>query len=285
MLQETILRPEDLVCPIFIQEGKSTKTAISSMPNVYRYTLDLLTDYCDQLVKEGISGIALFPLIPTAKKNKLASEAINPDNLICNAITQLKATHPELLIFSDIALDPYSNEGHDGLVKDGEILNDETLSILSKMACNHAKAGVDIVAPSDMMDGRVAHIRNTLDRLDYKNVSICSYSVKYASSFYGPFRDALDSAPKAGDKKTYQMDYANRLEAQRETRLDVKEGADIIMIKPAGAYLDIIRDIKDTVDIPIAAYQVSGEYSMIYAAAEKGLFTLKRCTLRKLNCH
>jgi len=282
LLQETTLNSSDFVYPLFIQEGTNLKSSISSMPNVYRYTLDLLPEICNEALKEGIHGIALFPLVPEQKKDSLGSEAINPNNLICRAISQLKKTHPDLVLFSDVALDPYSSDGHDGIVKDGDILNDESLELLSKMAVNHANAGVDIVAPSDMMDGRVAEIRKTLDQAGHQNTSICSYTIKYASSFYGPFRDALESAPKAGDKKTYQMNPANRLEAMRELELDTTEGADIIMIKPAGAYLDIIRDVKHSTALPVAAYQVSGEYSMIHAGAEKGLFDLDQAMYESL---
>lgn len=282
LTQETQLSPADFVYPLFIQEGSQLKTSIKTMPNTYRYSLDLLNEICEQVVSKGIHGIALFPLVPENKKDKASSEAINPNNLICQAIKQIKTNHPTLVIFSDVALDPYSSDGHDGLVQNGEILNDETLDVLSQMAVNHAAAGVDIVAPSDMMDGRVAHIRNALDNQGYTQTGICSYSIKYASSFYGPFRDALESAPKAGDKKTYQMNPANRIEAQRELRLDLQEGTDIVMVKPAGAYLDIIRDVKEQVDIPVAAYQVSGEYSMIHAGAEKGLFDLDQAMMESL---
>ncbi len=282
LVQETQLRASDFVYPVFIQEGTSTQTPITSMPGVFRYTLDLLPDLADTLIEKGIKGAALFPLVPDAKKNALALEAVNADNLICQAAKQLKTTHPNLMLFGDVALDPYSSDGHDGLVENCKILNDETLEVLAQMAVIQAESGIDCVAPSDMMDGRVGYIRSSLDDIGFSDTIICSYTAKYASSFYGPFRDALESAPKAGDKKTYQMNPANRREAMREARLDSEEGADMLMVKPAGTYLDIISDLKQQTDLPIVAYQVSGEYSMLIAGADKGCFNYEDAMLESL---
>jgi porphobilinogen synthase len=271
MVRETSLTPAHLVAPLFVVDGDRERQPIPSMPGCERLSIDLLLEKCQQLADLGIGGVALFPALPTYKKDKTASEATNPDGLFPRAVSAVKEQVPELTIFTDVALDPYSCDGHDGLVSEtGEILNDETVEVLARMAVLHARAGADYVAPSDMMDGRVGAIREALDVEGFPNVGIMAYSAKYASAFYGPFRDALDSAPKFGDKKTYQMDPANVREALREVRLDLAEGADMVMVKPALAYLDVIRAIWEISDVPITAYQVSGEYAMVKAAAERG---------------
>lgn len=270
LVRETELLPNDFVYPVFIESGKKIKQAITSLPGQFRYSMDELLPVCENAVKLGIKGIAFFPKIEDAKKNARASEALNDKGLVPNAIREIKRRFPELVIFSDIALDPFSSDGHDGLVRDGKILNDETVEVLAEMALVHADAGVDFVAPSDMMDGRVGAIRKRLDKAKHTDVGIMAYTAKYASSFYGPFRDALDSAPRAGDKKTYQMDPANSREALKELKLDIKEGADIVMVKPALAYLDIIKLFQQNSTVPVAAYNVSGEYAMIKAAAKNG---------------
>ncbi len=270
LVRETELEPADFVFPVFIENGKKIKQAITSLPGQFRYSLDELLPVCEKAVSLGIKGIAFFPKIEDSKKNATASEALNHEGLVPNAIREIKKRFPDLVIFSDIALDPFSSDGHDGLVKDGKILNDETVEVLAEMALVHAQAGVDFVAPSDMMDGRVGAIRKRLDKAQHTDVGIMAYTAKYASSFYGPFRDALDSAPRAGDKKTYQMDPANSREALKELKLDIKEGADIVMVKPALAYLDIIKLFQQSSTVPIAAYNVSGEYAMIKAAAKNG---------------
>ncbi|MGQ9898278.1 MAG: porphobilinogen synthase [Acidobacteriota bacterium] len=270
MVRETSLTPAHLVAPLFVIDGDRERQPIPSMPGYERLSIDLLLEKCRRLADLGIGGIALFPALPTYKKDKTASEATNPDGLFPRAVSAIKEQVPELTIFTDVALDPYSCDGHDGLVSEtGEILNDETVEVLARMAVLHARAGADYVAPSDMMDGRVGAIREALDVEGFPNVGIMAYSAKYASAFYGPFRDALNSAPKFGDKKTYQMDPANVREALREVRLDLDEGADMVMVKPALAYLDVIRAIWETSDVPITAYQVSGEYAMVKAAAER----------------
>ncbi len=270
MVQETQLRPENLVLPLFVTEGVGIEDPIESMPDCYRYSLENLIKKAEEAYELGVRGIALFPKVKEENKNSIGSFSYEEGNFYLDAITNLKAHLPELLIFSDVALDPYSSDGHDGIVKDGKILNDETLVILGRMALAQARAGADFISPSDMMDGRVGFIRKTLDEADFKDVGIMAYSAKYASSFYGPFRDALDSAPKAGDKKTYQMDPANKKEALLEIKLDLEEGADMVMVKPALSYLDIISDAQRNSNVPVAAYFVSGEYAMIKAAGEKG---------------
>jgi porphobilinogen synthase len=252
------------------------------MPGVSRWSLDSVLPYVREARDLGIRAVAIFPRIGDDKKNSQASESLNPEGLVPHALRFLKREFPELVLISDIALDPFSADGHDGLVHDGRILNDETLPILAKMAVLHAQAGADFVAPSDMMDGRVAAIRSALDEAGLSDTGILSYAAKYASCFYGPFRDALDSAPRAGDKKTYQMDTRNAREAVREVALDVAEGADIVMVKPAGAYLDVIRAVRESVTIPVAAYQVSGEYSMIRFAGEHGLFDWRQAMVESL---
>lgn len=270
MIRETKLSSEDLILPLFVVDGVQQRIAIASMPGQERLSVDLLIERCREASDLGIPGVALFPVLPEALKDKRATESLNPKGLLQNAIAEIKAKVSGLAVIGDIAMDPYSVDGHDGLVLAGQIVNDPTLEILAEMAVAQARAGVDIVAPSDMMDGRVAAIRSALDHAGFHDVGILSYAAKYASSFYGPFREALDSAPRTGDKKTYQMDPANRREALREVRLDVVEGADMLMVKPAGVYLDVIASVRAATDLPIAAYQVSGEYAMIMAAAQNG---------------
>lgn len=270
MVRETVLTPGNLIYPLFLQEGDEN-TPISAMPGCQRWCLADLVQEAGEAHALGIPGVVLFPRIPDELKTPGAEECHNDDGLVPRAIRALKAAHPTLMVITDVALDPYNSDGHDGLVAaDGRILNDETVEVLCQQALCHARAGADIVAPSDMMDGRVAALRAALDHAGFTRVSIMSYTAKYASAYYGPFRGALDSAPKAGDKKTYQMDPANTIEALREAALDESEGADILMVKPAGPYLDIIARIRDASTLPIAAYQVSGEYLMIKAGAAAG---------------
>lgn len=282
MVREHTLRVEDLIYPLFVMEGDNQKVEVSSMPGCYRYTLDLLLTEVRDAYALGIGAIALFPLIADAQKDNAGTESYNPDGLIPRAVRAIKQAIPEILVITDVALDPYSSEGHDGIVEQGKILNDETVAVLAKQAIAHAIAGADFVAPSDMMDGRIGAIRQALDAVGWINVGILAYSAKYASAYYGPFRDALDSAPKFGDKKTYQMDAANAREAIKEVDLDIAEGADIIMVKPALAYLDIICQIKQQTNLPIAAYNVSGEYAMIKAAAANGWIDEKKVILETL---
>lgn len=270
LVRETSLEPGHLVWPVFICEGRQRRMPVSSMPGVARLSRDLAVREAKKAFKDGISAIALFPSLPARLKDKTARESLNPDGLLQTTVRAIKDAVPGLAVITDVAMDPYSSDGHDGYVRKGEVVNDRSVEILCAMAVSQAGAGADLVAPSDMMDGRVGAIRRALDEAGHVNTGILSYAAKYCSSFYGPFREALDSAPRGGDKKTYQMDPANRREALREVRLDVAEGADIVMIKPAMAYLDIIRDVRQAVDIPVAAYQVSGEYAMLMAAAEKG---------------
>jgi len=282
MVQENYLRPSDFIFPLFVVEGKNEKTEVSSMPGIFRYSIDLLLKEVESCLKLGLKSFDLFPSIPDVLKDTTASESLNKNGLYLKAIKAIKENFPETCIITDVAMDPYSSDGHDGLVKNGEIVNDETLEILAKMAVAHAEAGADIIAPSDMMDGRVQYIREALDNASFTNVSIMSYTAKYASAFYGPFRDALDSAPKFGDKKTYQMNPANQREALIEGALDVQEGADFLMVKPALAYLDVIKLLKDNYDLPIAAYNVSGEYAMIKAASQKGWLDEQKATVETL---
>ncbi len=270
LVRENTITPNDFLVPLFVVEGKGIKEEIPSMPNYYRFSLDLLTTEVKALWNMGLKAVLLFVKVPDNLKDNKGTEALNPEGLMQRAIKTVKDAAPDMLVMTDIALDPYSSYGHDGIVKDGYITNDPTVSVLAQMALSHAQAGADFVAPSDMMDGRILAIRELLEKEDFKNTGIMSYSAKYASAFYGPFRDALDSAPGFGDKKTYQMDFANRDEAVKETLMDIDEGADIVMVKPGLCYLDIVRDIRDVVDVPVAVYQVSGEYSMLKAAAEKG---------------
>jgi porphobilinogen synthase len=282
LVRETELTVNDLIYPLFIMEGENQKVAIPSMPDCYRYSLDLLLKEVVNAYNLGINAIALFPLIAEDKKDNFGRESYNPDGLVPRAVKAIKKEVPEIIIITDVALDPFSIYGHDGIVEDGKILNDETLEVLVKMSLSQAAAGANFVAPSDMMDGRVGAIRRALDAAGYLDVGILAYTAKYASAYYGPFRDALESAPKFGDKKTYQMDGANSREALREASLDITEGADIIMVKPALAYLDIIRRLRDSSHLPVAAYNVSGEYAMIKAAAKQGWIDEKSLILETL---
>jgi len=270
LVRETIITPSDFLVPLFVVEGKGVKEEIPSMPNYYRYSLDLLAKEVKELWQMGLCGVLVFVKVPDALKDNEGKEALNPKGLMQRAVKTIKDACPEMLVMTDVALDPYSSYGHDGIVEDQKILNDETVEVLAEMALSHAEAGADFVAPSDMMDGRILTIREALEEAGYTDTGIMSYSAKYASAFYGPFRDALDSAPGFGDKTSYQMDPANRFEAVEEAQADVDEGADIIMVKPGICYLDIVREIKNEIDVPIAVYQVSGEYAMVKAAAEKG---------------
>ncbi|MGB1634188.1 MAG: porphobilinogen synthase [Flavobacteriaceae bacterium] len=270
LMKEYHLSPNDFIVPLFIVEGKGVKDPIPSMPGYFRLSLDLIEKKVASLWAKGLKAVLLFVKVEETLKDNKGTEALNPEGLMQRAIKQIKEAVPEMVVMTDVALDPYSSYGHDGIVKEGQILNDPTIAVLAEMALSHARAGADVVAPSDMMDGRIAEIRKKLEEAQFHNTLIMSYSAKYASSFYGPFRDALDSAPDFGDKKTYQMDFANRKEALIETQRDLEEGADIVMVKPGLAYLDIIRDLKNSISAPIAAYQVSGEYAMLKAAAAQG---------------
>jgi len=270
MVQETHLSVNDFIFPLFVMEGQNIRSEVASMPGIYRYSLDLLLDEIGQCVDLGVRAFDLFPNLPEAKKDKYATESCNPDGLYLQTIRAVKDRFPDVVVMTDVAMDPYSSDGHDGVVENGKILNDPTLEVLGKMAVAQAQAGADIVGPSDMMDGRVGYIRQMLDVHGFQDVAIMSYSAKYASAFYGPFRDALDSTPKFGDKKTYQMNPANSREALIEAELDFAEGADYLMVKPALPYLDIIKLLSDNYELPIAAYNVSGEYAMIKAAAQNG---------------
>jgi porphobilinogen synthase len=284
MLRENLLTPKDLIAPLFVIDGKDKREEISSMPGICRFSIDQLVKEAKELWELGVPCVSLFPALEDSLKNETATESYNPDNLYQHAIAEVKAALPDMVIMTDVALDPYSSDGHDGLVdkKSGEILNDATLEILAMMAVAQAKSGSDIIGPSDMMDGRVAVIREALDDEGFTNTSIMSYTAKYASAFYGPFRDALDSAPKSGDKKTYQMDFSNSREAIRETLLDEAEGADILMVKPGLSYLDVIADMKRHTTLPVAAYNVSGEYAMVMAAHEKGWLEKDKIMLEML---
>lgn len=275
LVRETIITPNDFLVPLFVTEGNNLKEEIASMPGYYRYSQDLLEKEVKELYKMGLKSVLLFVKVPDNLKDNKGTEAINPDGLMQRAIKTVKNAVPEMVVMTDVALDPYSSYGHDGIVENGVIQNDESVDALTEMSLSHARAGADFVAPSDMMDGRILSIREALEEEGFTETGIMSYSAKYASAFYGPFRDALDSAPVdrkdiPKDKKTYQMDYGNRIEALRETEMDIDEGADIVMVKPGLCYLDIVRDIKNEFDVPVAVYQVSGEYAMIKAAAEKG---------------
>ena len=270
LVQENTVTVNDLIFPLFLIAGKNKKTQVASMPGIFRLSPDLLLKEIEQCLKLGITTFDLFPSLEESLKDKKASEALNKKGLYLSTIRQVKKQFPEAVIMTDVAMDPYSSDGHDGLVKNGEIVNDETLEILAKMALAQADAGADILGPSDMMDGRVGHMRRALDEAGFTDVSIMSYTAKYASAFYGPFRDALSSAPKFGDKKTYQMNPGNSKEALFEAELDYLEGADFLMVKPALSYLDIIKSLNDNFNLPIAAYNVSGEYAMVKAAALKG---------------
>lgn len=271
LVRETFLEPSDFVQPYFILEGTKQRLPVSSMPGIDRISVDLLLQEVSEACAFGVSSVLLFAVVPSYKKDPVGSEALNPEGVVPRAISALRSQFPELCVMADIALDPYTSHGHDGLLgPDGNILNDETVAVLAQCAVMLARAGADFVAPSDMMDGRVGRIRARLDEAQFQQVGIMAYSAKYASSFYGPFREALHSAPRVGDKKTYQMDPANAREAVLEAFLDEQEGADILMVKPALPYLDVIYRIRQETDLPLAAYQVSGEYAMIKAAAERG---------------
>ncbi len=270
LVQETSVSVNDLIFPMFVLEGEKIKSEIKSMPGIYRFSLDLLLEELAEVTDLGIKSICLFPNYPEDKKDKYGTESLIPETLYLRALSEIKSKYPELVIMTDVALDPYSSDGHDGIVENGKIINDETVNVLTKMAVAQAKAGADIIGPSDMMDGRIGAIRNGLDDAGFSEVSIMAYTAKYASAFYGPFRDALDSAPKFGDKKTYQMNFANVKEALIEAELDFEEGADMLMVKPAFSYLDVIKTLNDNFPIPIAAYNVSGEYAMIKAASQNG---------------
>lgn len=280
MARETRLSVDTLIQPLFVTEGDGVRQEIASMPGQHRLSIDKLVNEAEALAALGIPAVALFAKIPEALKDTVGSESLNPDGLFPRAVEAVKEAVPDLLVVTDVALDPYSSDGHDGIVRDGQILNDASLEVLAQMAVVQARAGADVIAPSDMMDGRVAAIRKALDEAGFSDVAILSYTAKYASAFYGPFRDALDSAPRQrddvpADKKTYQMDPANAREALRELALDLDEGADMVMVKPALPYLDVIRLVKDASDVPVAAYNVSGEYAMLMAAAQNGWLDLR----------
>lgn len=270
LVRETAITPNDFLVPLFVVEGQNVKEEISSMPNYFRYSLDLLEKEVKELWSLGLKSVLLFVKVPDELKDNKGTEAVNDNGLMQRAVKTVKNAVPDMLVMTDVALDPYSSYGHDGIVENGQILNDPTREVLAQMSLSHVRAGADFVAPSDMMDGRIRSIRELLEQEGFGNSGIMSYSAKYASAFYGPFRDALDSAPGFGDKKTYQMDPANRDEAIKETLMDIEEGADIVMVKPGLCYLDIVRDIKNAVNVPVAVYQVSGEYAMIKAASERG---------------
>jgi porphobilinogen synthase len=270
MVTETLVTMDDLIFPLFLIDGRNQKSEVNSMPGIFRLSTDLMLKEIEACLKLGIHAFDIFPNVEEHLKDKTATKSYDHSFFYLKALREIKKQFPEACIMTDVAMDPYSSDGHDGLVRDGKILNDETLEILGKMALAQAETGIDIVGPSDMMDGRVGYLRKVLDENGFNEVSIMSYTAKYASGFYNPFRDALDSAPKFGDKKTYQMNPANRMEALIEAQLDTEEGADFLMVKPALAYLDIIRLLKDNSTLPIAAYNVSGEYAMIKAAAQKG---------------
>src|SRR3954468_11042663 len=270
LVAETTLTPNDFIVPLFIDEGENIETEIASMPNYYRRSLDLTIKEVKELWSLGIKSVLLFIKCKDELKDNTGKEAWNKDGLMQRSIKAIKNAVPEMYVMTDVALDPFSSYGHDGIVENGEIVNDPTVEALVKMSISHAQAGADMVAPSDMMDGRIGTIREGLENSGFAKTGIMAYSAKYASCFYGPFRDALDSAPGFGDKKTYQMDYANRTEAIRETLIDIEEGADIVMVKPGLPYLDIVREVKNAVDVPVSVYNISGEYAMIKAAAQRG---------------
>ena len=282
MVAETLLSPADFIAPLFIDEGTGYSQEISSMSGYYRRSIDLTLKEVKELWSLGIKSVLLFIKCTDELKDNTGKEAWNKEGLMQRAVKAIKDAVPDMIVMTDVALDPYSEYGHDGIVKDGKIVNDETVEALVKMSLSHAEAGADFVAPSDMMDGRIGAIRQALEAEQYRDTGIMSYSAKYASCFYGPFRDALDSAPGFGDKKTYQMDYANRTEAIKETLMDIEEGADIVMVKPAMAYLDIIREVKNAVTVPVSAYHVSGEYAMIKAAAQMGWLNEEKAILECL---
>jgi len=282
LVAETILTPNDFIVPLFINEGENYKEEISSMPGYYRMSLDNTVKEVKELWSMGLKSVLLFVKSKDELKDNKGTEALNPKGLMQRSIRAIKEACPDMLVMTDVALDPFSSYGHDGIVEGSEIVNDATVEVLAQMSVSHAQAGADFVAPSDMMDGRIAAIREALEENGLHKTGIMSYSAKYASCFYGPFRDALDSAPGFGDKKTYQMDYSNRIEAVKETLMDVEEGADIVMVKPALAYLDIIREVKNAVSVPVSAYNISGEYAMIKAAAKMGWIDENKAILETL---
>ncbi len=282
LVAETVLRPNDFIAPLFIDEGENVKTEIASMPNYYRMSIDNTIKEVKELYSLGIKSILLFVKAKDETKDNTGKEAWNKDGLMQRSIKAIKDAVPDMYMMTDVALDPYSIYGHDGIVKDGEIVNDETVEALVKMSLSHAEAGVDMVAPSDMMDGRIGAIREALEENNFTKVGIMAYSAKYASCFYGPFRDALDSAPGFGDKKTYQMNYANRIEAVKEALMDEEEGADIVMVKPGLPYLDIVREVKNAVHVPVSVYNISGEYAMLKAAAKMGWVDENKAILETL---
>lgn len=282
MARETNLGVHNLILPLFVQEGEGKFTPIASMPGQDRLSIDLMVKHCQTVAEAGVPGIALFPALPDDQKDTHGTSSTDPDNVNLRAVRAIKAAVPELMVITDVALDPYSSDGHDGVVIDGQIVNDESVEILAAMAVAQAEAGTDVVAPSDMMDGRIGAIRRALDAGGHQDVLINSYCAKYASAFYGPFREALDSEPRGGDKKTYQMDPANRREALRELRLDEMEGADWVMVKPGMPYLDVIRDFRENTTLPVTAYQVSGEFAMLKAAGANGWIDYDACLLESL---
>lgn len=284
LVAETTLKPADFIAPLFIDEGKNVAFEIPSMQGYYRRSIDGILLEVKELWGLGIKSVLLFIKAPDTVKDNTGKEAWNPNGLMQRSIKAIKNAYPEMIVMTDVALDPYSSYGHDGIVENGEIVNDRTVEALVKMGLSHAAAGADILAPSDMMDGRIGAIREGLEQNNYTKTGIMAYSAKYASCFYGPFRDALDSAPGFGDKKTYQMDFANRIEAIKETLMDIEEGADIVMVKPAMAYLDIIREVKNAVEVPVGAYHVSGEYAMIKAAAKMGWINEDKVIIESLTC-
>lgn len=284
LVAETVLTPNDFIVPLFIDEGEGMQTEITSMPNYYRRSLDGTVKEVKELWAMGLKSVLLFIKCKDELKDNTGCEAWNQDGLMQRSIKSIKEAVPEMYVMTDVALDPFSSYGHDGIVEDGEIVNDPTVEALVKMSISHAQAGADMVAPSDMMDGRIGAIRQGLEESGFTKTGIMAYSAKYASCFYGPFRDALDSAPGFGDKKTYQMDYANRTEAVREALLDVEEGADIVMVKPGLPYLDIVREVKNAVNVPVSVYNISGEYAMIKAAAKMGWVNEDKAILETLTC-
>ena len=290
LVRETTLSPSDFMFPIFIAEGENYQSEISSMPGIYRRSIDLTVEEVKVIFALGIRAVNIYVKVDESLKDNTGKEAWNPNGLMQQAIKAIKTACPEMIVMPDVALDPYSIYGHDGIIENGDIANDATNEALVKMAVSHAQAGADFVAPSDMMDGRVLRLRQGLDAAGFSNVGIMSYSAKYASAFYGPFRDALDSAPREADvvvpkdKKTYQMDYANRIEAIKEALMDVEEGADMVMVKPGIAYLDIVREVKNAVNVPVTVFHVSGEYAMIKAASERGWLDHDKIMMEQLMC-
>ncbi len=282
LVSETMLTPNDFIVPLFIIDGDNQVSEIASMPNYYRRSLDNTVKEVKELWSMGLKSVLLFVKSKDELKDNKGTEALNADGLMQRSIKAIKNAVPEMVVMTDVALDPFSSFGHDGIVENGEIVNDATVEVLAQMSVSHALAGADFVAPSDMMDGRIGAIREALEHSGYTKMGIMAYSAKYASCFYGPFRDALDSAPGFGDKKTYQMDYSNRIEAVKEAIMDVEEGADIVMVKPGLPYLDIVREVKNAVDVPVSVYNISGEYAMIKAAAKMGWLDEDKAILETL---